>query len=286
MWDVVLDALKDSAITLGVVFLFYFLLSFCEAWLSEKLEKAKKASPLLGAGLGLIPQCGTSVVAADLYLKERISMGTLIAVFIACSDEALPIIASNLNRGWMVFPLLGVKFVLGAAVGFLTDLIIRRTAKPLGEDEGEKIHIGCCGHEIEEGEENGWHKHLFHPLFHSLKIFLYVFAVNIAFGLIIYYVGEDNFAAFLKGNRYLAPLYSTLIGIIPNCASSVIIAELYTMGNLSFGAALSGLVVNAGLGMVVLLKDHKAWKNTLTIFLITFFVALLAGYVTCLIIGF
>jgi hypothetical protein len=282
--DALLDTLKDSAISLAVIFLVYFILSFVEGWLSEKMEKTKKISPLLGALFGLIPQCGSTIVAADLFLKEKISMGTLVAVFIACSDEALPIILSSPSKAFMSLPLIGVKLVVGALVGFTVDLIYK---PKLSEEEiKEKIHIGCCGHEIENEEENPWHAHLVHPLIHSLKIFAYIFVVSLVFSFVVLYVGEDSLKSFLEANKYLAPLYSALVGLIPNCASSVVISELYIRNGLSFGAALSGLVINAGLGMTVLLKDRKAWKKTLAVFLITFLTALVCGYVACLILGF
>jgi hypothetical protein len=187
----------------------------------------------------------------------------------------------------MVLPLILIKFVLGFLVGFTVDLLIRPKDKSEETEEPlDKVHIGCCGHEIDNEEESKWHKHLFHPLLHSLKIFAYVFGVNLIFGLILYYVGQDRIASFLEANKYLTPLYSTLIGMIPNCASSVIISEMFINGDLSFGAALAGLIVNAGLGMVILLKDRKAIKKTMTIFGILSLVSLVSGYITCLILGF
>ncbi len=268
----------------------YVIISFCETWISKQLERSRGLSPLLGSLFGLIPQCGFSVVASDLYLKDRISMGTLIAVFIACSDEALPIFLSNPSTALDALPLLGIKFVLGFVVGYAVDLIYRPKRKEIPQEEIQKenqeVHIGCCKHEIDDENESKMHKHLVHPLIHSLKIFGYVLAVNIIFSLVLHYIGEDNLNAFLTQNKYLSPLYSTIIGLIPNCVSSVIISELFINGSISFGAALSGLIVNAGLGMLILLKDRKAVKKTLAVFLITFSVAIIAGYVACLIVGF
>ena len=290
--DLLLDSLIDSSWVLLAAFVIYVAISFCETWIAKQLTRNKALSPLLGSLFGLVPQCGFSVVASDLYLKQKISMGTLVAVFIACSDEALPIFLSNPSTALSTLPLLGIKFALGFIVGYSIDLIhkpqiIEEEHHEHDEKEEENdIHIGCCGHEIDDDHENKWHKHLVHPLIHSLKIFAYVLIVNIIFNVILYYVGEDNLKAFLSANKYLAPLYSTLIGLIPNCVSSVIISELYISSSISFGAALSGLIVNAGLGMLVLLKDRRAIKKTLVILLITFSVALLAGYISCLIAGF
>lgn len=125
-----------------------------------------------------------------------------------------------------------------------------------------------------------------HPLIHSLKIFAYVFVINMIFGMLIYYVGEDNIASFINQNKYWSPLFTCLVGLIPNCASSVIITNMYLLDEISFGATLSGLIVNAGLGIMVLLKNKNAIKDTLIIIGILLFVGLLAGYGFCLIFGF
>jgi len=287
--DLIIDDLVDTGEVFAVALAIYILISFFETWISKQIERKKAIAPLIGSLFGLVPQCGFSVVASDLYLKERISMGTLVAVFIACSDEALPIFISNPTTALSTLPLLGIKFVLGFVVGYSVDLIYHPKKEVKKEEETcdeNKIHIGCCGHEIDDKEENKWHKHLVHPIIHSLKISAYVFAINVVFSLIFYFVGEESIKSFLDTNKYLSPLYSAIIGLIPNCVSSVIISELYISSSISFGAALSGLVVNAGIGMLVLLKDRKAIRKTIAIITITFITGLVSGYITCLISGF
>jgi uncharacterized membrane protein YraQ (UPF0718 family) len=286
MLDVFLDSLKDSAITFGVVFGIYVLLSFIETWVSTQLEKSHSLSPLLGSLFGLLPQCGLSVVASDLYTQSRISMGTVIAVFLACSDEAIPVLLSSPAKAIWTLPLLGLKFALGAIVGTLVDLCIRRKQVQAIEGQAEKIHIGCCGHEIDDEEEKPLHKHLVHPLIHSLKIFAYVFIFSFLLSTLIFYVGEDKLSLFLQSNKYLTPFLAVLVGLIPNCAASVVLTEMFISNSLSFGALLGGLSVNAGLGYVVLLKDKKGLKKSLVIILITFLTGLAAAYLTCLVSGF
>lgn len=295
MLDVFIDALVDSLKVLAVVFLFNVLISFVENYISEKIEKDKKFSPLLGAAFGLVPQCGFSIVASDLYIKRHITMGTLIAVFIACSDEAIPLILAEPSKALMVLPLIGIKFVLGFIVGYLVDFIIvklsknkvvRETEIQVDNSNKNESHVGCCHHHIEGENESQLKNHLIHPLLHSLKIFGYVFVINMLFGIIIYYVGEENISAFLLNNKYLAPLYTTIIGLIPNCASSVIITKLYVLDKLSFGACMAGLIVNAGLGFMVLLKNKKMIKKTMIILSILVTVSLIFGYSCCLIFGF
>ena len=238
--DVLLDALKDSALVLAFVFAFHLLLSFIEDKLSRFLTKNQKLSPLLGSLFGIIPQCGTSVLAGDLYIKRYITFGTLVAVFLSCSDEAILVLLTKPSAQTIwVLPLIGSKFVIGFAIGYLIDLIYRK--QEISKPEEELTDVICHEH---HHEHTKLHKHFIHPLIHSLEIFAYVLVINIALGLIIASVGEDNFKNFLVSNRYLAPLYASLIGLIPNCASSVLLSELYLSGGLSFGALLAGLLFN------------------------------------------
>ena len=244
---------------------------------SKILSKNNKVSPLLGATAGLIPQCGVSVVAGDLYIKEHITTGTLLAVFFACSDEALPLMFTNSSKMIYVIPLLLIKVIFGFVLGFVVDLIIKkRELKKVNEE----LHVGCCHHHIDDEEENKWHKHLVHPLLHSLKIFVYVFIINIIFGTIVYFVGEDLISSFLKTNEYLSVLLSAVIGLIPNCSSSVIITKMFVSGGLAFGALISGLCVNAGLGFIYLFKTKNKKRSVLKLIGVLFAYSLIVGYLT------
>lgn len=279
--DIFLDALKDSALVFAFVFLIHLLLSFIENKLSNYLIRHQKLAPMFGSLFGIIPQCGTSVMGADLYIKKYISIGTLVAIFLSCSDEAfIAILASGIpSKMIMVLPLIGVKFVLGFVVGLLIDLIHKEELVKEEVIEEETCHT-------HHTHNSGAHKHLIHPLIHALEIFAYVFVINMVLGLIIGAVGEDNFANFIRLNKYLTPLFSSIIGLIPNCASSLLLSEFFIEGNLSFGALLAGLLVNSGLGMMVLLRNRKSAKNIWIIILICFLVAVVSGYITCLIFGF
>ena len=337
MLEVFLDALKDSAIVFAFLFVVYIGLSFLEPKLARALEKSHKWSPLLGVSFGLVPQCGFSVLAADLYQKKHITIGTLVGVFIAASDEAIPIFLSNVDnpkKMLMILPLLAIKFLVGLGVAYLLDFIFRKQIKETVDHQVdckcEQIqHIGCCGHEIDDHDEEHehldhdhehhdhehdhgitedkererlgsfehekeekskkkitkefLHRHLEHPFIHSLKIFAYIFVINMIFGTIIYYVGEDKIMNFLSGNKFLAPLFSVIIGFIPNCASSVIISDLYLLGGISFGACVGGLCVNAGLGLFVLLKNVKNVKENLVVVGSLLLTGLTVGYAASLI---
>lgn len=288
MLDVFLDALKDSAIVLAIVFAVYVILAFFEPKFAHKMEHAGKWAPLLGGAVGLIPQCGFSVVAADLYHKKHITVGTLIAVFVATSDEALPIFLGETDHPdkiLAVLPLLGIKLLVGVGFGYLIDALYRKSTAEVHHHEEEceceeEVHEGCCHHHIEgeEGKKGKWKQYLLHPLIHSLKIFAYVFVVNMIFNTILFYVGEDKVMAFLESSRYAAPAIAVLVGLIPNCASSVMLSELYMMGGIGFGACVGGLCVNAGLGLMVLYRKVKNVKENLVITAILIGIGLIVGY--------
>lgn len=275
-------ALIDSLKVFILVFILYFALSFVENYISKKLSSNNKVSPFFGSLLGLIPQCGISVAASDLYIKRKITVGTLVAVFLACSDEAIFILLAS-EKFLTVFPLLFIKLVVGFISGMMIDSFILRKQK-LKKDNEEVV---SCAHHHEHHHHDSKLKHNFkHTLLHSIEILIYVFIVNFIFGLLIELLGEAKLIIFLQNNKYLAPLFSSIIGVIPNCASSVVLSELYIINGLSFGALLSGLLMNAGLGLVYLFKKKENLKMNVNIIIIMFIISLIIGYLTCLINGF
>ena len=278
---VLIDAAIDSAKVFAFVFLFHILLSFIEDKLSNFLIKNRKSAPLFGSMFGVIPQCGTSVLAADLFNAKYITMGTLTAVFLSCSDEALIVLLTSnpSNKMIMVIPLILSKFLIGYLVGIVIDLIYKNQTIEVKEEEVSDV---TCSTHHHHGHVK-IHKHLIHPLVHSLEILLFVFIVNVSLGLIVGAVGEEVFKDFVTYNRYLTPLLSSVIGIIPNCVSSVLISELYLKDAIPFGALLAGLLMNAGIGMMILIKNHKNIKINLVIIGICFATALFFGYITSII---
>lgn len=279
-----LDSLYDSLKILGLALVIYILLSFFEGKIAKLLEKGKRYGPFFGSLVGAIPQCGMSVIGSDLYLKRHLTLGTLIAIFLSTSDEAFPVLLGDFSGKWyMAFAILGIKIVAGTLFGFLIDIFAKKNdeqvEKHLESCEGEKeSHKGCCGHEIEEEHEGKWHEHLLHPLVHSLKIFAYSYVISFLFGLLILGVGETNIQNFLTTNYYLSPLAALLIGMIPNCASSVLLSNLYIGNALPFGALLTGLAMNAGLGPLYLFKSKKNLKEAFMIMGLLMLLALLLGY--------
>ncbi len=274
-------ALIDSLKVFALVFILYFLLSFIEKHINKKLSSNSKVSPLYGALIGLIPQCGVSVAASDLYIKRKITLGTLIAVFLACSDEALFILLAS-NKALSVIPLLISKLILGFLIGYLIDNVFYKKQKL---DKKEEVKVECCHHDHSHSDSKVL-KNLRHIFLHSLEVFIYVFIVNILFGLLIYFIGENRIILFIENNKYLAPLIGVIVGLIPNCSSSIILCELYILNGIGFGTLLAGLSMNAGVGLIYLFKDNKNIKNNLLITLLLFAISLIIGYLTCVIIGF
>lgn len=272
MLDVFLDALLDSLKVFGIAFVIYFIFSFIHESVTSSFHKHKKISPLIGASCGLIPECGISVVGADMYQKKQISMGTILAIFFACSDEALFILFSDYKKLIYVIPLLLIKFIFG----FLLGLIIDKIFQPKEIEEEAELKLDCCEHHHDS--ENKIHTHLLHPLFHCLKIFAYVFIVNFFFGMLVYFVGEDKILAFLQSNKGVGPLFSCLIGLIPNCSASVLMSELFLIDGISFGALVTGLSVNAGMGLIYLLKFKDTRKKVGIMLGILIVYSLIIGY--------
>lgn len=284
MWETLLDSLLDSLKIFAFVFVFNVIFSFI-----FQNKKSNRLTVPIGAAFGLLPQCGFSVIAAEEYNKKQISGGTLLAVFLATSDEAIPVLLSEPTKAISIIPLLLLKLIIALAVGYLYDLIFKfepdRMANIKNNKNETELYSDCgCGHHQEN--ESFVHKHLLHPLIHSVQTFLVVLIFNIIFSLIIYFIGEKAFSSFLKTNAYLAPLFSVLVGLIPNCASSIVISKLFISGNISFGACLGGLLANAGVGLTIVFAHGSDVKSSLKVLAALIISGLFFGYMCCLIIGF
>ena len=304
-----LDALIDSAKLLPFLFVSYIIIELIESFTSKKVSSTNfykgKLGPLIGSSFGMVPQCGFSVVATDLYSKQKITIGTLIAIFIATSDEALPILFGNLGNayiGKVILILIMTKFLIGLASGYIIDgcvYLFNRKKQPAlltatastesavitdehnhdaHEHEDEEFHTGCCRHHIEEDKIHPAKQYLLHPLIHTLKIFIYILIVNIAFGALINYIGEENLTSFLTNAKYFAPLFATIIGLIPNCASSVVLTNLLVIGGLNISACIAGLIMNAGIAYLVLFKQNKNQKVNFAILGIMALISIVTGY--------
>ncbi|MBE7046483.1 MAG: hypothetical protein E7396_03610 [Ruminococcaceae bacterium] len=270
-------AFLDSVKLLPILFIVYYLIEYFEHknnnTFNHFMMKSKRTGPLFGGLFGCVPQCGFSVVAANLYAKRTITLGTLIAVFVATSDEAVPILLSYPERIGDILYVLLYKFVIACVSGLCVDLVYK------SEIINENL---CHNHTHEHGHIHGNCESCDDGPFiatvkHMIRIFLIVFITNIIVGYSIYMIGEETISEFLYTKRFLQPFLSALVGLIPNCAASCVLTELYAEGFLSFGALIGGLSTGAGVGMVVLFKTNKDFKNNLMIVGIVYIIGVLFG---------
>ena len=277
MQDVLQDVFHDALPMIPFLFLTYLLMEYLEHKSNDRfqkhLESARALGPLIGGVLGIVPQCGFSVLASGLYMNRSISLGTLIAVFISTSDEAIPILVAQPKQINILLSVIAVKLVLAVLVVYLVDILVRghrlKENHPL-----HNIHAECEKEAIEE------HHSIFYiALVRTIKIFIFVFVVNFALSVFIYYIGEDTLRTILAQGSYLQPVLAAFAGFIPNCASSVILAQLFMDGVLSFGALTAGLITSAGLGLLVLLRMYDNKRDILRIFAILFVTAVISGVV-------
>ena len=268
---VILHALKDSAIILPFLFFTYLLMELLEHKAGNGVEKAiKKAGkfgPLAGGVLGLVPQCGFSAVAAGFYAGRVVSVGTLLAVFLATSDEMIPVLLGGGVGVGRVLIILGLKLGIAVAVGFLADLLLRRRAAELHLEEL------CEGENCNCGEKGVFRS----TLYHTLHIFAFVLLFNLALGFALELIGEQTLGAWMQNIPVLGQLIAALVGLIPNCAASVAIATLYAKGVISAGAMLAGLLTGAGAGLLVLLRTNKHLRENLQIILVLLGTGVLFG---------
>ena len=252
-----LDTIKDTVTLIPFLFITYLVMEWLERKTEDQsvaaLARIGKFGPVFGAGVGIIPQCGFSAAAASLYSGGVISVGTLLAVFLSTSDEMVPIFLSASISPAAIGKLLLTKFIIAMTTGLFADFLIRvihytfRTHK--------HIHDLCeqdeCGWEDEEGG-------IVHSAFvHTAKITIFIFIVSLAISLLVGFLGEEAIASFLTGIPVLGVFLSGLIGLIPNCAASVVITQLYLKGMLTPGQLLAGLLVSAGVGTLVLIRTNR-----------------------------
>ncbi len=276
--DIVVDALLDTLIVFPFLFLIYVLIELLEhrtnLTQNQKFLQGRLA-PLVGAVTGVIPQCGFSVMAAKLYDKGFIRTGTLIAVFISTSDEALVVLLSEMSEAKVIMPLILIKIIVATGVGYLVNFLLSGEKLTDVSSLGDAQYCYSCGKEHEGRSEINLF--LITPLLHALKIALYLLIVNLIFGFLIDAVGRDTIAASLTGGPYVEPLITALVGLIPNCAASVILTGAFINGGIMFGSLVGGLCCNAGLGLVVLLKNAKKIKRNIIIIITLYAVAVLTG---------
>ena len=277
MWNVVTDTLIDAVKTLPFLLGAYWLIEYIEHRGRDHTAGLAKYGVLGGAFIGIVPQCGFSVAAANLYSRRIITVGTLIAVFLSTSDEALPLILSHPDRIGDFAAVIGTKVVLALVFGYAIDFFTRRrknTDKPSMYD----IHKEC--------EKSPSNLSIFlAALRHTAFVFAFILAVMLALNIAVYLIGEDTIAAALMSHSHFQAVFTALFGLIPNCAPSIIMTELYLAGNLGFGSLMAGLLTGAGMGLLMLYRANRNMKENLLITLVLFLLGATSGIVINLISG-
>ena len=279
IWDALLDALIDGVKLLPFLFLTYLAMEWLEHKAGEKVNgwvrKSGKVGPLVGGVLGVVPQCGFSAAASNFYAGHVITLGTLLAIYLSTSDEMLPILLSEHVAPLLILKILGCKMGIGIAAGFLVDLIYRRK-----QPEHEHIHE-ICEHDHCKCEKSIWKS----ALVHTIKIALFILLIALGLNLVLELGGEKVLSGFLAGRTVLGPVLAGLVGLIPNCASSVVITQLYLEGTMGFGAMLSGLLVNAGVGLLILFRVNHSRKENFTVLGLLYAIGVFSGIVLSIIAG-
>lgn len=274
MIDIILDAIMDSVKLLPFLFVTYLMMEYIEHKTKDKtkevVKKSGKYGPFIGSVLGIFPQCGFSVSATNLYAARVITLGTLIAVYLSTSDEMLPIFLSEAVPITTILTILGIKLTVGMIAGFVIDFVIRIR----GKEEDQKI-IDLCEKE---------HCHCEHGIIkpalkHTLNIFVFILMITILINFAIYLIGEERISSFLQNQPILAPAIAGIIGLIPNCASSVILTQMYLENIISVATMISGLLVGAGVGLAVLFKMNRGIKQNIKIVALLYTIGVVAGII-------
>lgn len=274
MIDIILDTLIDSLKLLPFLFIAFLIIELIEHKLNkqtkELVSKSGKVGPLIGSLLGLFPQCGFSVMATNLYVTRIITLGTLISIYLATSDEMLPIMLSQKIAFIEIVKLLGIKFICGIIWGFIIDLLLNKKSKK------ENINYEICDEDHCNCHEEGVIKS---TLIHTLKTLLFIMLVSFLLNILLHFIGEDNLSKLFLKNSIFGPFISSLLGLIPNCGSSIVITELYLNGAISLGSAMAGLLTGSGVALLVLFKENKDIKENVTILSLLYGLGVISGII-------
>ena len=272
--DCILDALLDSAKILPFLFFAYLAMEYIEHKMGERakreIERAGALGPVFGSVLGVIPQCGFSTVASNLFAGRIITVGTLLAVYLSTSDEMLPIFISESVPVVTMVKILGVKCLIAMVAGFLIDVVLRLLTH--GKKE-EMMSGDLCEHEHCHCEKSI----LKSSLVHTVKIILFIFLISAILNILIAIVGEDSLKQLIGNRPVITCFVAGLVGLIPNCAASVVITELFLEHMISVGAMFSGLLVGAGVGLLVLFRVNEHWKENVKIVALLYGIGVGAG---------
>lgn len=280
MPEVILDTLLDVIRLLPFLFLTYLAMEYLEHRTGDKtaslIKGAGRFGPVIGGLLGMAPQCGFSAAASSLYAGRVITLGTLISIYLSTSDEMLPVLISEQAPMGIILKILLAKAAIGMAAGLLIDLLLR------GKGAAERHHI----HEVCEHEHCHCEKGIFRSaLSHTVQVALFILLITFALNLILFLVGEEGLAAVILNRPFAGPVLAGLVGLIPNCAGSVVITQLYLEGIIGVGSAMAGLLTGSGLGLLVLFRVNRNKKENVKILGLLYAIGVLTGIIIELVVA-
>ncbi|MFR5903602.1 MAG: putative manganese transporter [Bacilli bacterium] len=273
MKEVILDTIVDSLKLIPFLLVAFLIIELLEHKLNNKtkniITKSKKIGPIIGSLLGVIPQCGFSVMATNLYITRIITLGTLISIYLSTSDEMLIIMISEKVEISLILKILLIKIFFGIVYGLIIDKIInkKKKDKETNYELCDEEHCDCN------------HSMLLSAIKHTLHITLFIFIITLIINTIFTLLGDNYLSKILLNNSILSPFITSLIGLIPNCAASVILTELYLNSTISLGALIGGLLTSSGSSLLVLIKNNKNQKENLSIILLLYALGVLSGII-------
>ena len=268
MLDIILDTLIDLLKIIPFLFVAFLIMEYFEHSLSKKKNvlKNKKVGPIVGSLLGVIPQCGFSVMATNLFSSRVITIGTLIAIYLSTSDEMLPILITNKVSFKLIVIILLIKIIIGIIFGYIIDFFWKKKeTKDFSICDDDHCHC-----------EKGIFKS---SLIHTLKISSYILITTFLLNTLIYYLGEDTISKILLKNNFFGPFLASLVGLIPNCSASIILTELYLSKVITTGMFIGGLLTGSGIGLLVLFKVNKDKKENFFILISIYLIGVLVGII-------
>jgi len=271
MIEIYMETLIDTLKLIPFLFVAFLLMEYIEHKLQkkgkEKIKKSGKYGPIIGGILGAVPQCGFAVSATNLYATRIITLGTLISIYLSTSDEMLPILIGEGADIKVILIILLTKVIIGITSGTLIDLIIKKKNKNNFEIKDFCHEEHCdCEHSLFKS-----------TIKHTIKITTFLFIISLVLHILIHNFGETTISKVLLKNTFFSPFLASLIGLIPNCASSVIITELFINNTLSFASCIAGLLTNSGIALIVLFKQNKNLKENINILLTVYLIGSITG---------
>ena len=271
-----LHTTKDVVMMIPFLFLMYYILEYIDTHKSIKTEHfselSHKFGPLIGAFVGVLPQCGVSILASGLYVNNNITLGTLLAVFIATSDEAIPVLFAHPDRFLELIFLIVAKIVIAIITGYIVDFLINKHMIKKYEGTPSQYEINtvhqCHSHH---------HTLFINAFLRTCKILLFIFICNFILNFVIHAFGKETLSQILVQGSIFQPVISAIVGFIPNCATSIILTQLYVENLLNFGSLTAGLITNAGLGLLTLYRMYDNKKDILRMILILFITAFISS---------